>query len=151
MISHTWALQANVLNQFTWSWLTYNNLLMPNIRSDECFARYRQIFQQLRASSRWQPLRPTQPPPPSSSYWCTNHPLHISTLNPPIPYKIGGDHFYREHITRLLDSSQGYPIAMFCSHKIAKSSSSNKTLMFCPSECLQNVCQTNPNICTRMG
>ena len=38
-----------------------------------------------------------------------------------------GDHHYREHITRLLDSSQGFPIAMLCSHRIAESSSSNKT------------------------
>ena len=74
---------------------------------------------------------------------------------PPLPYKIriciGGDHFYREHITRLLDSSQGFPIAMFCSHKIAESSSSNKILLSCPLACLQNVCQTNNVSCTQMG
>ena len=69
-----------------------------------------------------------------------------------------GDHHYREHITRLLDSSQGFPIAMLCSHRIAESSSSNKTLLSCPLrplascplECLQNVCQKNPDSCTRM-
>ena len=146
------------------SWLTCNNLLTPNIRSEECFARYRRIFQQLRASSRCQPLPSTPPPPPSSSYWCTNHPLlHITTSNPShIPHKIrifiGGDHHYREHITRLLDSSQGFPIAMLCSHRIAESSSSNKTLLSCPIrplascplECLQNVCQKNSDSCTRM-
>ena len=63
----------------------------------------------------------------------------------------GGDHYYREHITRRLDSSQGFPSAMFCSHRIAESSSSNKILLSCPLECLQNVCQTNPDSCTRMG